>query len=61
MDGNNNAFGRHSCGFYDIKKYRKEKQKTPDASDRYLKTVVAHIGVAITKGQKIYIEDTYVK
>lgn len=61
MEGNNSTVGRHSCGFYDVKKYRDEKRKTPDASDKYLKTIVAHVGVVITKGQKIYIEDTYVK
>lgn len=60
MDGNNSAIGKHSSGFYDVKKYREAKRKTPDASDKYLKTIVAHIGVAMTK-HKIYIEDSYVR
>ena len=60
MDGNNSAVGKYSCGFYDVKKYNIEKRKTPDASDKYLKTIVSHVGVAITRN-KIYIEDSYVK
>ena len=60
MDGNNSAVGKHSCGFYDVKKYRKVKRETPDASDKYLKTIAAHVGVAMTR-HKIYIEDAYVK
>lgn len=60
MDGNNSAVGNHSCGFYDVKKYRKAKRETPDASDKYLKTITTHVGVAITKN-KIYIEDYYVR
>lgn len=60
MDGNNNVVGKHSCGFYDVKKYRKAKRETPDASDKYLKTIATHVGVAMTK-HKIYIEDSYVK
>ncbi len=54
----NNSFGRHSCGYYDVKKYRHEKKLTPEASDRFLKTVVAHIGVVKTR-HKTYIEDSY--
>ena len=29
--------------------------------EKYLKTIAAHVGVAITKNKKIYIEDSYVK
>ena len=61
VDGNNSAIGRHSSGYYDVKKYNKEKRETPDASEKYLKTIAAHVGVAITKNKKIYIEDYYVK
>lgn len=60
MDGNNSAVGKHSCGFYDVKKYNQEKRKTPEASDKYLKLIASHVGVAMTKN-KIYIEDSYVK
>lgn len=56
----NNSFGRHSCGYYDVQKYQQMKKETPEASNRYLKTIAAHIGVAKTKN-KIYIEDAYVK
>ena len=61
VDGNDNATGKHSSGYYDVKKYNKAKRETPDASEKYLKTIAAHVGVAITKNKKIYIEDTYVK
>ena len=61
MDGNNRAVGKHSCGFYDVKKYNQEKRKTSEASEKYLKTIASHVGVVITKNQKIYIEDSYVK
>ena len=60
VDGNNSATGKHSSGYYDVKKYNKAKRETPDASEKYLKTIAAHIGVAITR-HKIYIEDEYVK
>lgn len=60
MDGNNSAFGKHSCGFYDVNKYNQEKHKTPEASDKYLKTIASHIGVIMTR-HKIYIEDSYAK
>lgn len=60
MDGNNSAVGKHSCGFYDVKKYHSEKRKTPEASDKYLKTIASHVGVPMTR-HKIYIEDAYVK
>ena len=60
VGGNDNTTGRHSSGYYDVKKYNKEKRETPDASEKYLKTIAAHIGVAITR-HKIYIEDEYVK
>ena len=60
MTGNNSAIGKHSSGFYDVKKYRRAKRETPDASDKYLKTIATHVGVTITKN-KIYIEDYYVK
>jgi len=43
-----------------VKKYLKAKRETPDASERYLKTIAAHVGVSITR-HKIYIEDGYVK
>ena len=58
--GNNNITGKHSSGYYDMKKYLKAKRETPDASERYLKTIAAHVGVSITR-HKIYIEDEYVK
>lgn len=58
--GNNNITGKHSSGYYDVKKYLKAKRETPDASERYLKTIAAHVGVSITR-HKIYIEDEYVK
>lgn len=60
MDGNNSAVGKHSCGFYDVKKYCKAKRETPEASEKYLKLVASHVGVIMTKN-KIYIEDYYVK
>ena len=60
VGGNDNATGRHSSGYYDVKKYNKAKRETPDASEKYLKSIVAHIGVAITR-HKIYIEDEYAK
>ena len=60
VDGNYNATGKHSSGYYDVKKYNKAKRETPDASEKYLKSIAAHIGVAITR-HKIYIEDEYVK
>lgn len=60
-DGNNNAIGKHSSGYYDIRKYHKAKRETPDASEKYLKSIAAHVGVAITRHKKIYIEDSYVK
>ena len=43
-----------------MKKYNKAKRETPDASEKYLKSIAAHIGVAITR-HKIYIEDEYAK
>lgn len=61
MYGNNNAVGKHSSGFYDVKAYNKAKRECPEASDKYLKMVTAHVGVVITKSKKIYIEDSYVK
>ena len=60
MNGNNSAIGKHSSGFYDVEKYQKAKRETPDASDKYLKTITAHVGVVMTR-HKIYIEDLYVK
>ena len=57
---NNNITGKHSSGYYDVKRYFKAKRETPDASERYLKTIAAHVGVSITR-HKIYIEDQYVK
>ena len=60
MDGNNSAVGKHSCGFYDVKAYKKAKRETPEASEKYLKTIAAHVGVMVTR-HKIYIEDSYVK
>ena len=60
MDGNNSMVGKHSCGFYDVKKYNKEKRKTPEASEKYLKLVASHVGVVMTR-HKIYIEDSYVR
>ena len=60
MNGNNSVIGKHSCGFYDMKKYRDEKRKTPEVSDKYLKTIASHVGVVMTR-HKIYIEDAYVK
>ena len=60
VDGNNSATGKHSSGYYDVKKYNKAKRETPDASEKYLKTIDAHVGVEITR-HKIYIEDEYVK
>lgn len=60
MDGNNSAVGKHSCGFYDVKKYNQEKRKTPETSEKYLKTIASHVGVMVTR-HKIYIEDSYVK
>ena len=59
--GNDNSSGRHSCGYYDIEKYNKEKKMNPEATESYLKAIKAHIGVSITKNHKIYIEDSYVK
>lgn len=56
----NNSFGRHSCGYYDVKKYQKEKKLTPETSNGFLKTVVAHVGVVKTR-HKTYIEDSYVQ
>ena len=44
-----------------MKAYRKAKKECPEASDKYLKMVTAHVGVVITKNQKIYIEESYVK
>ena len=61
VDGNNSAIGKHSSGYYDVKKYNKAKRETPDASEKYLKSIAAHVGVAITKSKKIYIEDSYAK
>lgn len=43
-----------------MKKYKKAKRETPNASEDYLKNIAAHIGVSITR-HKIYIEDNYVK
>lgn len=60
MNGNNSAIGKHSSGFYDVKKYHKAKRETPDASDKYLKTIAAHVGVTMTR-HKIYIENFYVR
>ena len=59
--GNRSEQGIHSCGYYDVKKYNKAKRETPDASEKYLKSIAAHVGVAITKSKKIYIEDSYAK
>lgn len=59
--GNDGLSGRHSCGYYDVNKYNEAKKLNPEASDGYLKAVEAHVGVSITKSQKIYIEDSYVK
>ena len=61
MYGNNDEIGKHSCGFYDVKVYRKAKKECSEASDKYLKMISAHVGVVITKNKKIYIEDSYVK
>lgn len=61
MYGNNDEIGKHSCGFYDVKAYRKAKKECPEASDKYLKMISAHVGVVITKNQKIYIEESYVR
>ena len=60
MNGNNNSVGKHSCGFYDVRKYRKAKRENPNTPDKYLKLIASHVGVVITKN-KIYIEDYYVK
>ena len=59
--GNDGLSGRHSCGYYDVKRYNEAKKLNPEANDGYLKAVEAHIGVSITKSQKIYIEDSYAK
>lgn len=61
MYGNDGLSGRHSCGYYDVKRYNRGKKTMPEESDKYLKNVYAHVGVAITKSHKIYIEDSYVK
>ena len=61
MYGNNNDVGKHSSGFYDVKAYNKAKRECPEASDKYLKMITAHVGVVITKNQKIYIEESYVR
>lgn len=55
---NDNSYGRHSCGYYDIKKFRKGK-KEHRGDKKHLKTFYAHIGVSITRNH-IYIEDKYV-
>ena len=56
----NNSFGKHSCGYYDVAKYRQMKKETPEASDRYLKTIATHVGVVKTRN-KTYIEDSYLR
>lgn len=61
MYGNDGLSGKHSCGYYDVKRFEAEKKRNSGESDRHLKTVCAHVGVAITKNGKIYIEDSYVK
>lgn len=59
MNGNISDIGRHSCGYYDVKKFNYGK-KYNIGDNNYLKTNYAHIGVSIT-AHKIYIEDKYVK
>ena len=59
MTGNIPAVGKHSAGYYDIKKYNKGKHDH-SGDDKFLKTIYAHVGVVITRS-KIYIEDSYVK
>lgn len=55
---NSSIGGYHSCGFYDIEKYKDGKKKDK-GNKNYLKTIYAHIGVGITRNH-IYIEDKYV-
>ena len=55
---NSSIGGYHSCGFYNIEKY-KEGKKKEKGNKKYLKTIYAHIGVSITRNH-IYIEDKYV-
>lgn len=54
---NSSIGGYHSCGFYDIEKYKDGKKKEK-GNKNYLKTIYAHIGVSITRNH-IYIEDKY--
>lgn len=54
---NNSFFGKHSCGYYDVRKFKKGK-KEHLGDIKYLKTNYAHIGVSITRNH-IYIEDKY--
>lgn len=51
--------GYFTSGFYDVKRCNSLKRRTPEASNHYLKTVAAHVGVTITRNH-IYIEDKYV-
>ena len=55
---NRSVSGEHSCGFYDIKKY-KEGKKMEKGNNKYLKLIYAHVGVSITRNH-IYIEDKYI-
>lgn len=54
---NDGSYGRHSCGYYDVRKFKKGR-KEHLGNKKYLKTIYAHIGVSITRNH-IYIEDKY--
>lgn len=62
MTGNYNKDGRHSCGYYDKRKYDRYISgcSNPNKYDKNLKLTRYHVGVVITNS-KIYIEDAYAK